>query len=296
MLYANTCVCSDSRPITDDRGKVIGALCCPPEDADWHDGAAAAFDDARQRMRFPKKDSNHRRGTFCAQAVGSSFGGGQKMPGNLVNTAVNTAILASLLSNIYIIRIAGFASAAFATWAPNLYTYYVEHLRPLHTTYPRLKRNFINSVFAAATFNFGPVTCTYPHRDPGNLPFGWCAITALGKFDPTRGGHLVLWDMHLIIEFPPGTTILIPSATIRHSNVAIQKGETRFSFTQYTAGGLFRWVDQGFQPSSSFLAALSSEEVKEEKVRAKVQERWNMGVNLFSDLTSLQQPPNFDAV
>lgn len=236
------------------------------------------------------------------------------MPGNLVNTAINAAVLASLLSNVYIVRIAGFASgkylcpvfccryphtyilAAFATWAPNLYAYYVDHLRPLHMKYPRLKRNFVNSVFAAATFNFGPVTCTYPHRDPGNLPFGWCAITALGKFDPTRGGHLVLWDMHLIIEFPPGTTILIPSASIRHSNVAIQKGETRFSFTQYTAGGLFRWVDQGFQPTSSFLAGLSRQEAQDENVRAKVQERWNMGVNLFSDLASLQQPPNFDAV
>jgi hypothetical protein len=64
----------------------------------------------------------------------------------------------------------------------------------------------------AMTFNFGPQTVTFDHRDSGNLAFGWCAITAFGNFDPTCGGHLVLWDMKLVIEFPPGSTILIPSA------------------------------------------------------------------------------------
>src|SRR5882762_4892605 len=71
-------------------------------------------------------------------------------------------------------------TGAFATWAPHLYTYYVDHLGPLFKTYPRLQRNFLNSVFACATFNFGPVTCCFDHVDSGNLLFGWCAITALG--------------------------------------------------------------------------------------------------------------------
>ena len=52
------------------------------------------------------------------------------------------------------------------------------------------------------------------HTDPGNLLFGWCAITTLGNFDPTLGGHLVLWDLKLVIEFPLGSTILIPSVTL----------------------------------------------------------------------------------
>ena len=78
-----------------------------------------------------------------------------------------------------------FSTACFAAWAPNLFSYYVDHLRPLYAKYPQLKRNFLNSVFACATFNFGPTVCTFDHTDPGNLPFGWCAITALGKFDPT---------------------------------------------------------------------------------------------------------------
>jgi len=179
-------------------------------------------------------------------------------------------------------------------WAPDLYQYYVDHLRPLYAKYPRLKRNFLNSVFACATFNFGPTTCTFDHTDPGNLPFGWCAITALGKFDPTLGGHLVLWDLKLVIEFPPGCTILIPSAALRHSNTAIQQGETRYSFTQYTAGGLFRWVDQGYQTAYSYSAKLNKAQKLDEKARGEG--RWKMGVGLFSTLNSLQQPPNFDKV
>ena len=71
---------------------------------------------------------------------------------------------------------------------------------------------------------------------------GWCCITALGDFDPTKGGHLVLWDLKLVIEFPPGSTVLLPSAAIAHSNTAIDCREMRCSFTQFTAGGLFRWT------------------------------------------------------
>ncbi len=99
--------------------------------------------------------------------------------------------------------------------------------------------NWANSIFSCATFNFGPRTLCFRHTDSGNLPFGWCTITALGWFDPKRGGHLVLWDLKLIIDFPPGSTILIPSAILLHSNTAIAPGERRYSFTQYTSGGLF---------------------------------------------------------
>ncbi|KAJ6449033.1 hypothetical protein C8R47DRAFT_926704, partial [Mycena vitilis] len=60
-----------------------------------------------------------------------------------------------------------------------------------------------------------------------------CAITALGTFDYTKGGHLILWDCKLILEFPPGTTTLIPSTAIFHFNIPISQGEHHYSFTQY---------------------------------------------------------------
>lgn len=184
--------------------------------------------------------------------------------------------------------------AALAFWAPDLYDYYIDHLGPLFQDDPELKRNFKNSIFPCATVNFGPVTCMFDHVDPCNLPFGMCAITALGNFNHSQGGHLVLWDLKLVIEVPAGATILLPSATLRHSNTAIQPGETRFLFTQYAAGGLFRWADQGKQCTKAFWASLSDDEWEEEM--AKSEARWREGVKLFSALPSLQQPPNFDSV
>jgi hypothetical protein len=177
-------------------------------------------------------------------------------------------------------------------WAPNLYEFYHGQLGKFYSHYPDMQRNFCNSVFACCTFNFGPVTCCLDHTDPGNLPFGWCAITALGNFDAKLGGHLVLWDLHLVLEFPAGSTILLPSASLRHGNAAIQQGETRYSFTQYTAGGIFRWVEQGFRKTTEWRKTLSEEELLREGERGA--ERWKMGVGLFSKLESLQGHPNVD--
>ncbi|KAJ7339792.1 hypothetical protein DFH08DRAFT_704740, partial [Mycena albidolilacea] len=120
--------------------------------------------------------------------------------------------------------------------------------------------NFVGSVFAACTFNFGPHAITVPHLDFGNLSWGWCAITAPGRFNPDLGGHLVLWDLKLVIRFPPRSTILIPSAIIRHSNSPVAVHEFRESFTQYTARGLFCWIRNGFKTDGEFEITASPEE------------------------------------
>jgi hypothetical protein len=100
-------------------------------------------------------------------------------------------------------------------------------------------RPFPRSIFPACTFNLGPATFTFPHRDVRNLSFGICAITSLGQFNPKTGGHLVLFDLKVVLEFPPGATVLIPSAIVEHGNTAIALGERRYSFVQFAAGSLF---------------------------------------------------------
>ncbi|KAE9391361.1 hypothetical protein BT96DRAFT_832184, partial [Gymnopus androsaceus JB14] len=104
---------------------------------------------------------------------------------------------------------------------------------------PDMHWNFAKSIFACCTFNFCPQTVTVKHLDHLNYLFGWCAITALGNFNHQKGGHFVLWDLGLVIELPPGWSILIPSAYLRHSNTIIGVNETRYLFTQYTAGDCF---------------------------------------------------------
>jgi hypothetical protein len=184
---------------------------------------------------------------------------------------------------ILLIRV---TTGAFAMWAPKLYDYYRSQLGLLFKAHSSLRRNFMNSVWTTITFNFGPRTVCYVHRDPGNLAFGWCAITALGRFDPKRSGHLILWDMKLVIEFPPGSTILIPSATLRHSNVRLQEGETRVSFTQYTSGGLFRWVENGFRTIADFVRQDKKGKQRADEVSKT---RWEEGLKLFSTLDELRK-------
>lgn len=138
---------------------------------------------------------------------------------------------------------------------------------------------------ASAAFNFGPRTVCLPHIDFGNLPFLWCWIWGLGWYNWKKGGHLVLWDLKVVVEFPPGSLIAIPSGVCRHGNTVISRKETRYSFTQYSSGGNFRWVDHGFQTEEAYYAQISTEEAKEEEVRRL--QRWEMGLNLFSTLEEL---------
>ncbi|KII86527.1 hypothetical protein PLICRDRAFT_114577, partial [Plicaturopsis crispa FD-325 SS-3] len=177
---------------------------------------------------------------------------------------------------------------AFEYFAPRTADVYRSTLDKLWNWNPQLRKNFKNSIFPAATFNFGPNTICYPHRDYGNVSFGWCAVTALGRFDYTRGGHFVLWDLGLVIEFPPGATILLPSAVMKHSNTSIAAGEVRYSFTQYCAGGLFRWVYNGFRTDKAIQEDIAAGIVPAAVVQKRAEDRatrWKKGLATFSHLS-----------
>ncbi|KAL1740800.1 hypothetical protein HDZ31DRAFT_46760, partial [Schizophyllum fasciatum] len=270
-------------------GRVFGVLAGHPDDPKWqetHEGLADEIAKGAARASFPASSKDHRRGKFGAEAHGASHGGGQTAPGVLKHTKGMTKVLLYLIGLSSMIRIAHFASAVFFNWAPALWTFYADHMRILFENDPTLRRNFARSIWACITINFGLRTVTFKHRDFGNLPFGWCAITALGRFDPDRGGHLVLWECELVIRFPPGSTIIIPSAIINHSNTVIGGRETRYSVTQYTAGAIFRWVQHGCKLDEAYYDSLSESEALEAK-RANAR-RWREGVKLWSKIEDLQ--------
>ncbi|KAJ7030836.1 hypothetical protein C8F04DRAFT_961120, partial [Mycena alexandri] len=223
-----------------------------------------------------------RRGDFRSKTIGNSMGGGQESPCAFFHIVLNRIVLAGLLATEPFRRLAGHTDVIFQAYAPDLHQYYANTLDRLHRWNKTLKRNFLPtvSVFAAATFNFGPTTVTLPHLDFVNLAWGWCAVTALGHFDPDRGGHLILWDLKLIIRFPPGSTIFLPSALIRHSNVSIQQGEQRFSFTQFTAAGIFRFVDNGFCTEREVDETPMSAAEKLVRVEAR-KARWVEGLKMY---------------
>lgn len=85
-----------------------------------------------------------------------------------------------------------------------------------------------------------------------------------------------------MIEFPPGALILIPSALLRHSNTMVRPSESRSSFTQYSAGGLFRWVACGCKSQKDFFADGGVYSIDGE-------ERWLRGVGMWSLWEELQR-------
>lgn len=282
-------------------------LVASPQDESWMDsctGAFRAMEDAGGQLVMEALEIHHRRGSFPAINVGISYGQGPKRPHNLDN-GPHSELMQALLKNEHIRRLAIFASgmlytsssqrtltllansipAAFSVWAPDLYAHYKINLDAMLNKMPGLQRNFDKSIFACSAFNFGPAACTCAHRDCMNCPFGWCAIQALGVFDHTGGGHLVLDDLKLVIEFPVGSLILLPSAVLAHANTTIQPGERRASFTQFTAGDLFRFVDNNFKTEESFRKSVSKK-VFTAKMKEK-ETRWELGLEKWSTVEDL---------
>ena len=133
----------------------------------------------------------------------------------------------------------------------------------------------------AAAYNLGPATVCCPHRDFANLSFSIHAIMALSHFDPKKGSHLVLRELGLIVEFPPGETVLIPSTVLTHYNSMIQEGEIRYSFTQYAAGSLFSYINNGMKSDREVVQDPDFEANEALRCSAARQERWTKGLALF---------------
>ena len=128
--------------------------------------------------------------------------------------------------------------ACFSHYTPKMYCEYANKLNALYNKHSHLKKLFKNSIFPTLTFNCSSHIVTLEHVDSTNIPYGLCAICALGSYNPIEGGHIILFNLGLVIQFPPSSIMLISSSTICHGNVRIKPHEMRQSFTQYYSGGL----------------------------------------------------------
>ncbi|KAJ7880725.1 hypothetical protein B0H14DRAFT_3434270 [Mycena olivaceomarginata] len=260
-----------SIPIIDSTGRIIAVLGGMPSDMEgWQqvtDRAAQLMETQASKGSFSAEQLHHRRAQepYPQVSHGLSHGGGQLEPGELCNNVANTKLTDGFLRDPSFQRLSGFANCLFRVFAPLLYAFYEQQMALIATWKPTLHWNFARSCLTLTLVTL---------RGAGAL------ITALGSFDPDLGGHLVLWDLKLVIRFPPSATILIPSTIIRHSNVPVAPHERRYSFTQYTAGGLFRWIQNGFQMDKAFeLHATAAEKAARAEEAAS---RWQAGVAMFS--------------
>lgn len=304
-----------SIPLVDCHRRLVMVLGGHPRDSpEWEEmvvrPVARAIEEGARNVKFSMKEKKHKRGFFGALAIGVSYGG-EKVCISSGESAVplililSTPVIAaspsqregSCVGSWGIAQFSGsqalltvcrlplctspthFHAALFATYNWPMYEEYQQHQAVLHEADSRLRQNFPDSVFSCMTVNTGPISVTEPHADSANKPDGWCSISAFGPFDPTKGGQVVCWDFGVIIELPPGCTAFIPSAICVHSNCPIQEGEQWYSITQYTAGGLFRWVANGFQTEDQFLKRATDAQMAQYWVDREM--RWERGLRFF---------------
>lgn len=174
-------------------------------------------------------------------------------------------------------------TGTFAMSAPKLYRHYDSLANNIRSHYPELCLPHADSVFMATTINLGDKVVTRRHRDEKNLANGLCGVVSLGNYDYKHGGHLVLHEPKIILEFPPNWVIFLPSACIEHSNIGISDKEWRSSITYYTAGGLFRWVAYGYQCEGD----VDPEQLQ--RIQEAGDTRWNEGIDLLSKVGNLKK-------
>ncbi|KAF8194926.1 hypothetical protein BJ912DRAFT_923826 [Pholiota molesta] len=260
----------DCRPLIDGNGTIFGVLAGTPRDAlAWdavHVAAAKAIDAARQKIRVPDKFRHHRRGKFPALPIGISHGGGQLRPSVLQNHA-NTPVLTKLFRKESLNRISGFVNSVFRTFAPRLCQHYRRTLEELRAHDPALIPAFSgNCLLPPSRLRESFLGLVRRHRP-------WVVRSGQGRPSCVMGPQVC----H---SLPPGSTIIIPSALIRHSNTSIAAHETRYSVAQYSAGGLFRWVHNGFQKEEQWQAKATSEEKHIREVEKE--DRWLEGFKMLS--------------
>lgn len=107
---------SSSAGIVDSDNRVVAILAGRPADKDWpllQSQAAEALEKSRMKCDLPKGKGHHRRGKFVTLNCGISYGGGQRVPGNLHNEPANDAILSELNSLPVFKRLAKFSSCTY---------------------------------------------------------------------------------------------------------------------------------------------------------------------------------------
>ncbi|KAI0038966.1 hypothetical protein FA95DRAFT_1504822 [Auriscalpium vulgare] len=282
---------SDSHSFVDRDDRILVQMAGrPPNDKSWPEmveGISQEYDQVAELADFRPPDLKHQRGEYPVMHAGFTFGGGAKEPHNVKKGSDDHQMArARILRHRGLKRVAGFQSSATSLNAPRIFKHVDRVVEDVRERNPDLRKPFDRSVFPVATFNFGPRALTTPHRDSKNVPWGWCAVTAFGNYDYKKGGHLILWELKQIIEFPPGSTILLPSALITHSNTPIQDGETRQSFTQWCSGDLVRWHAYGQRTEET----LHREDPGlQRRLHEELEGRWERSAGMFSKRGELQE-------
>ncbi|KAJ7170641.1 hypothetical protein C8R43DRAFT_875006, partial [Mycena crocata] len=177
-----------------------------------------------------------------------------------------------------------------------IYDYFDDCLDQYESYYTGSTRPFHYGIFSAATFYLG---CAARYYLDDDLAWGWTALTALGTYDPDFGGHIILWDLNLVVRFPPGSTILIPRALVRYSFVEIAPHETRYLLVQFTPSPVFRFATNGGRSDLKFARKATTKEHKVREEQREAESDGAKGMDMFAHVDELTDnyyifpiPPN----
>ncbi|KAK7017985.1 hypothetical protein VNI00_018474 [Paramarasmius palmivorus] len=272
---------------------ILGAP--PPNAKDWDELNKGLMEELASYDRnadFNKDDMDNRRsgGNHGLRNDGVSTGGGQPRPGNIaIRGLKNKAAISEGLLGTQVVSL-------YATYANRLAAESKRVIKELSQNLPGLKFPSHPSpdggYWAARCINSAGLretaaVCTLPHTDFGNWAPGWCCVTAIGDYNPDQGGHMVLWNVGLRVRFPPGCSILFPSSVITHSNKPIQAGERQYSIVEFSAGGLFRRVYNGYKTDEELLVGLGQDELK--IWGAQRAARWKEEVRMYTKWYELER-------
>ncbi|KAJ7700615.1 hypothetical protein B0H14DRAFT_3527939 [Mycena olivaceomarginata] len=123
----------------------------------------------------------------------------------------HTRLAEDLLANKDLARMAFFCQLLPFAFGPHASTgttpttTHASQTQRLQTGLPPLHRPFPKSVCSRAPLQLRAQRMDFQAQGTSaTSPFGWCAIQGSAISTATRGGHLVLWDLKLVVEFPPG--------------------------------------------------------------------------------------------
>ncbi|KAJ2935881.1 hypothetical protein H1R20_g1211, partial [Candolleomyces eurysporus] len=252
--------------IEENTDKIMIVMASQPDDPTYQKCQLRVTDkvlEVGKAAEFTAEELHHKRASESAALNHGIFHRvGTSGPVNLSNGKC-TQLLEDLVKDPDICRMASFADASFKTWSPKVYEEIENKLEQLYDHSPSLSLPFECCVLPCAAFNFGPQ----------------------GPLTQSKGGHLVIEELKLFIQFPPGANILIPSALVKHGNTPVGQGEVRLSFTVFCPGRLVRWVNNDFQTQEDLRKRVGKKKFEE---RMKLKEtRWKEGLEKICTVQEL---------
>ncbi|KAJ7431197.1 hypothetical protein B0H11DRAFT_2262220 [Mycena galericulata] len=84
-----------------------------------------------------------------------------------------------------------------------------------------------------------------PRTEPNDHPPAFRAITSVGNY-LYHEGKLILWQLRIVLDFPPGSTFIFPAGVVRYSFTQVEKPGWQMIITQSCSAGLHGFVANGF--------------------------------------------------